>query len=70
MNLDATLSHKATIAATACDFSVKAAWSVMDAAIDFGDHHTVEVCRRVIDANFAGEPPKPADIDILEGYFR
>ncbi len=35
-----------------------AAWIVLEAANDLGDHATVEICRRVIDANLNGMPPR------------
>ena len=36
------------------DKPLDAAWMVLEAANDLGDHATVEVCRRVIDANLNG----------------
>ena len=47
-----------------------AAWIVLEAANDLGDHATVEVCRRVIDANLNGKPPSPYDLHIVTAYFR
>jgi hypothetical protein len=37
---------------------------------DLGDHATVEICRRVIDANLNGTPASPSDVDVVVEYFR
>ena len=47
-----------------------AAWIVLEAANDLGDDATVEVCRRVIDANLNGSPASPSDLHIVFEYFR
>jgi hypothetical protein len=47
-----------------------AAWMVLEAANDLGDHATVEICRRVIDANLNGRPPSPSDLYVVSEYFR
>ncbi len=47
-----------------------AVWIVLEAANDLGDHATVEVCRRVIDANLNGMPASPHDLHIVTEYFR
>ena len=47
-----------------------AAWLVLEAANDLGDHATVEICRRVIDANLNGKAPAPADVHVITEYFR
>jgi hypothetical protein len=47
-----------------------AAWNVLEAANDLGDHATVEACRRVIDANLNGRPAAPADLHLILDYFR
>jgi len=47
-----------------------AAWIVLEAANDLGDHATVEVCRRVIDAGLNGTPASPYDLHIIAEYFR
>jgi hypothetical protein len=52
------------------DQPVDAAWIVLEAANDLGDHATVEVCRRVIDANLNGTPASPSDLDVIVEYFR
>jgi len=46
-----------------------AAWMVLEAANDLGDHQTVEVCRRVIDASLNGRPASPFDLHIIVEYF-
>jgi hypothetical protein len=52
------------------DQAVDAAWIVLEAANDLGDHATVEICRRVIDANLNGKPASPNDLHIITEYFR
>jgi hypothetical protein len=46
------------------------AWIVLEAANDLRDDATVEVCRRVIDANLKGKPASPADLHIIFDYFK
>jgi hypothetical protein len=50
--------------------SVDAAWLVLEAANDLGDHAAVDACRRVIDAELNGTPARSSDIDLVVGYFR
>jgi hypothetical protein len=45
------------------------AWAVLEAANDLGDVVTVEICRRVIDANLSGRPASPSDMHIILDYF-
>jgi hypothetical protein len=52
------------------DQPLDAAWIVLEAANDLGDHATVETCRRVIDANLNGKPPSPYDLHAVINYFR
>ena len=52
------------------DKPVDAAWMVLEAANDLGDHATVETCRRVIDANLNGKLASPFDLHIVSEYFR
>jgi hypothetical protein len=52
------------------DKPLDAVWIVLEAANDLGDHATVEVCRRVIDANLNGRPTSPSDLHIVVDYFR
>ncbi len=52
------------------DRPLDAAWMVLDAANDLGDHATVEVCRRVIDASLNGKPVAPSDLHVVLDYFR
>jgi hypothetical protein len=52
------------------DKSLDAAWLVLEAANDLGDHATVEVCRRVIDAGLNGAPASPSDLQLILDYFR
>jgi hypothetical protein len=51
------------------DKPLDAAWVVLEAANDLGDHATIEVCRRVIDANLNGRPASPFDLHIIVEYF-
>ncbi|MGY3038393.1 hypothetical protein ACVIIV_007563 [Bradyrhizobium sp. USDA 4354] len=50
--------------------SVDAAWLVLEAANDLGDHAAVDACRRVIDAELNGTVARSADVDLVLGYFR
>lgn len=52
------------------DTPLNAAWIVLEAANDLGDHVTVEICRRVIDANLNGAPVSPSDLHVVADYFR
>ena len=52
------------------DKSSDAAWLVLEAANDLGDHATVEACRRVIDANLNGTHASQSDLHIVLDYFR
>lgn len=50
--------------------SVDAAWLVLEAANDLGDHAAIAACRRVIDAELNGTVAASADTDLVLGYFR
>jgi hypothetical protein len=50
--------------------SVDAAWLVLEAANDLGDHAAIEACRRVIDAELNGTVAAGSDLDLILGYFR
>ena len=50
--------------------TVDAAWLVLEAANDLGDHAAIEACRRVIDAELNGTVAGSSDIDLVLGYFR
>jgi hypothetical protein len=49
---------------------VDMAWLVLEAANDLRDDATVEACRRVIDASLNGGVADPADLHIVQHYFR
>jgi hypothetical protein len=49
---------------------IDAAWLVLEAANDVGDHATVDICRRVIDTTLKGTPVSPSDLDVILNYFR
>ena len=50
--------------------SVDAAWLVLEAANDLGDHAAVDACRRVIDAELNGTAAGRADVELVTEYFR
>ena len=50
--------------------SVDAAWLVLEAANDLGDHAAIEACRRVIDAELNGTVAGRSDLDLVLDYFR
>ncbi len=52
------------------DTPLDEAWMVLEAANDLGDHATVEICRRVIDAGLNGTSASPSDLHIVLDYFR
>ena len=52
------------------DKALDAAWIVLEAANDLGDHATVEICRRVIDASLNGATASPFDMHVVTEYFR
>jgi hypothetical protein len=52
------------------DGLLEAAWIVLEAANDLADGATVEICRRVIDAQLNGTPAAPSDLHIILNYFR
>jgi hypothetical protein len=57
---------KSAEANTPCD----AAWIVLEAANDLGDHATIEACRRVIDATLSGGVAAQSDLHVVSDYFR
>jgi hypothetical protein len=59
----------ARASSAAQDQPLDAAWMVLEAANDLGDHQTVEVCRRVIDASLNGRLASPFDLHIIVEYF-
>jgi hypothetical protein len=52
------------------DAPLDAAWLVLEAANDLGDQATVEICRRVIDANLNGTQASASDLHVIVDYFR
>ncbi len=52
------------------DKPLDAAWIVLEAANDLKDDVTVDVCRRVIDANLNGTAAAQSDLHIVLDYFR
>jgi hypothetical protein len=43
---------------------------ILEAANDLGDHDTVAVCHRIIEAGRIGAPVSPADMQVVLTYFR
>ena len=43
---------------------------ILEAANDLGDHDTIAVCHRIIEASRTGAPVSPADMQVLLTYFR
>lgn len=44
--------------------------TVLEAANDFRDEATAEVCRRVIEASMNGQQPSISDMRIINNYFQ
>jgi hypothetical protein len=44
-------------------------WTVLDAANDLGDIHTVDACRRVIDATLRGQDAAASDMAVVAAFF-
>jgi hypothetical protein len=55
---------------TKSDKPCDAAWIVLEAANDLGDHATIEACRRVIDATLSGGVAAQSDLHVVSDYFR
>jgi hypothetical protein len=65
--LDAAASKRLTMNS---DERFDAAWMVLEAANDLGDHATIDACRRVIDASLSGAQASPSDLHVISDYFR
>jgi hypothetical protein len=52
------------------DRPVDMAWIVLEAANDLGDHATIEICCRVIDAWLNGREASTSDLHAVVNYFR
>ena len=52
------------------DGLLDAARTVLEAANDFRDEATAEVCRRVIEASTNGRQPSLTDLRIINDYFK
>jgi hypothetical protein len=50
--------------------ALDAARTVLEAANDFRDEVTAEVCRRVIEASTKGAQPSLSDLRIINNYFQ
>lgn len=44
--------------------------TVLEAANDFKDEATAEICRRVIEASMNGRQPSMSDLRIINNYFK
>lgn len=51
------------------DVPIDTVWSILEAANELGDAHTVEACRRVIDANLRGDAPGQSDLIAVAAFF-
>lgn len=51
------------------DVPIDTVWSILEAANELGDTHTVEACRRVIDANLRGDAPGQSDLIAVAAFF-
>jgi hypothetical protein len=52
------------------DGTLDAARTVLEAATDFRDEATAEICRRVIEASMNGKQPALSDLRIINNYFQ
>ncbi len=48
---------------------IDAVWSVMTAAVDFGDEAMITICRRVIDARLSGASPMQCDLSAIDNFW-
>ena len=44
-------------------------WSILEAANELGDTHTVDACRRIIDATWRGDAPGQSDLNAVAAFF-
>ncbi|MTV12758.1 MULTISPECIES: hypothetical protein [Bradyrhizobium] len=51
------------------DVPLDTVWSILEAANELGDTHTVDACRRVIDANLRGDTPRQSDLNAVAAFF-
>ncbi|WP_407152262.1 hypothetical protein [Bradyrhizobium sp. ORS 86] len=51
------------------DVPIDTIWSILEAANELGDTHTVDACRRVIDANLRGGAAGPSDLKAVAAFF-
>ncbi|WP_244549469.1 MULTISPECIES: hypothetical protein [Bradyrhizobium] len=51
------------------DIPLDTVWSILEAANELGDTHTVDACRRIIDANLRGEAPGQSDLNAVAAFF-
>jgi hypothetical protein len=52
------------------DGALDVARTVLEAATDFRDEATAEICRRVIEASLNGRQPSTSDLLIISKYFQ
>lgn len=69
LSFDTAVRPGGTADESKSDQPLDAAWMVLEAANDLGDHATVDTCRRVIDANLNGRPASPHDLNVILNYF-
>ncbi|QOZ34154.1 hypothetical protein XH92_22880 [Bradyrhizobium sp. CCBAU 53421] len=51
------------------DIPLDTVWSILEAANELGDTHTVDACRRIIDANLRGDAPGQSDLNAVAAFF-
>lgn len=51
------------------DVPMDTVWSILEAANELGDTHTVDACCRVIDANLRGDAPGQSDLIAVAAFF-
>jgi len=56
-------------AARQSDLPIDTIWSILEAANDLGDTHTIDACRRAIDASLRGDAPGPSDLAAIAAFF-
>ena len=52
------------------DGQLDAARTVLEAATDFRDEATAQICRRVIEASLNGRQPSTSDLLVIAKYFQ
>jgi hypothetical protein len=56
-------------AVTSSELATDTIWSILEAANELGDTHTIDACRRAIDANLRGDAPASSDLAAIAAFF-